>query len=79
MTTMIERVARALASSDWGDADKNDCYYRYARVAIEEMREPTEEMKKAVRLAGGGQALAYANAAWPTMIDAALNEDADAT
>lgn len=58
MTTMIERVARALYENDykgrvweWTDAEldenfphiRKDCR-RAARAAIEAMREPTEEM-----------------------------------
>lgn len=78
---MIERVARALDPDLWRVMDggshlpSSKCLsLLHARTAIEAMREPTAEMKAAVREAGGVQALAYANAAWPTMIDAALKE-----
>ena len=45
-----------------------------ARSAFESVREPTEAMKLAVREAGGVQSLAYALAAWPTMITTILEE-----
>lgn len=76
MSEMIERVARAICRSDadWeGNSWKQ--HVNEARAAIEAMRVPTQEMKEAVRLVGGTQALAYGLAAWPTMIDAALKEN----
>ncbi|WP_028752724.1 hypothetical protein [Rhizobium leucaenae] len=48
MSSMMEKVARAMAALDWGDVDKDDSYFRYARAAIEAMREPTEAMKAAL-------------------------------
>lgn len=81
MTSMIERVARAICANDpndyewdWLTEGGKAQYFASAEAAIEAMREPTADMRSAVREAGGVQALAYANAAWPTMIDAALKE-----
>lgn len=81
MTRMIERVARAICANDrenyewdWLTEGGKAQFMAAAEAAIEAMREPTDNMKSAVRKAGGVQALAYANAAWPTMIEAALQE-----
>lgn len=60
--TMIERVARALLAVDYPDDvggemeylwwDRHgETYLRYARAAIEAMREPTEAMIAAIRSA----------------------------
>jgi len=84
---MIERVARAIFADyhrqgiNHDDFDAllpslQDSLRAVARAAIVAMREATPQMRVAVRQAGGVQALAYANAAWPTMIDAALKETA---
>ena len=75
MTTMIERVARAICLSQTQSERVWQSFFPEARAAIEAMREPTEAMRAAVREVGGIQAVAYANAAWPTMIDAALSEE----
>ncbi|MDX0897458.1 hypothetical protein GOD90_10690 [Sinorhizobium medicae] len=80
MSEMVERIARILDPDAWRDNDYvgvhigREASKRKARELIEAMREPTAVMKRAVRDAGGPQALAYANAAWPTMIDAALGK-----
>ncbi|MDX1035462.1 hypothetical protein GOL82_30645 [Sinorhizobium medicae] len=84
MSTMIERVARAIWSVRREEEDRCDMeledvgddhsVWAEARTAIEEMRKPTAGMRRAVGDIGGPQALAYAIAAWPTMIDAALKE-----
>jgi len=77
---MIEKVAEALrfTDQDFRGAD----WYELAKAAIAAMREPTEEMLKAVddeeeRL--GYIDSAYetigVNEAWPVMIDAALAAD----
>ncbi len=53
MTDMVEKVARALAAMEFGDADLDkwmqrpsfgDDYRRLARAAIEAMREPDDGM-----------------------------------
>lgn len=84
MSTMIERVARVIWNIRRDEEDRCDMeleemgndhsVWAEARAAIEEMRKPTASMKRAVGDIGGPQALAYATAAWPTMIDAALKE-----
>lgn len=84
MTTMIERVARAIWNIRREEEDRCDMeledmgtdhsVWAEARAAIEAMKKPTANMKRAVSDIGGPQALAYALASWPTMIDAALKE-----
>jgi hypothetical protein len=66
MSTMIERVSRAIAEADSAAAT----YDELARAAIEAMTEPTEAMINArFRVLGqGGQA------EWQAMIRAALKE-----
>lgn len=81
MTTMIEKVADSIFDVIWPTQDWDETACRAlspvaARAAIAAMREPTASMKTAVREIAGVQALAYALAAWPTMIDAALEEKA---
>lgn len=86
---MIERVARAISNNmcefsgeqiateeEWNvrKDDARQFFEGVARAAITAMREPTPEMITAVREIGGPQAAAYALAAWPTMIDAAMKE-----
>lgn len=82
---MIERVARAMCQSALGgkvcpctQSGKFNCReahpWHQAIAAIKSMCKPTDEMVDAVREIGGPQAAAYAIAAWPTMIDAALGE-----
>ena len=85
MSEMVEKVARAMAEKSKArqpgmhtlnslPMDGKEDFLEMARAAIEAMRETTPQMRVAVRQAGGPQALAYANAAWPTMIDAALKD-----
>lgn len=45
MSEMVERVAEAIMRVD-ADGKISD-YYKWARAAIEAMREPTEEMRRA--------------------------------
>jgi hypothetical protein len=73
MSEMVERVAEAIAK-------KRDCYglaecerdpcncLRFARTAIEAMREPTEELRRS--LFGAGMSMA----SYQFVIDAALKE-----
>lgn len=46
MTEMVDRVARAIAESDFGHSNEwaVEITIRAARAAIEAMREPTDEM-----------------------------------
>jgi len=76
MTEMVEKVARAIASSQ--DENKNDYWYgdyiEHARAAIEAMREPTEYMASAgwlTNMADDGQG---PDDCWRKMIDEALKE-----
>ena len=85
MNEMIERVARAMDPVCFIDlvADIEGFQYRKlvalqnARVAIEAMREPTDEMVKAafvtLELLEGSQ-----DDCWKSMIDAALTEATNA-
>src|SRR3990172_674046 len=83
MTTMIERVAEAMARSDGFEIHergyRRDLYRRRARAAIQAMREPTDAMKEAGRpweCADGPDAqLLAAEDCWGWMIDAALDEE----
>ena len=71
MTSMVERVARAIANVDCGDYElRPNTYNATARAAIEAMRVPTDAMKEArfQRLGEGGRI------EWEAMIDAALAE-----
>ena len=78
MSEMIQRVARALAQLEGHEnlPTLQSAYEQRARVAIEAMMEPTEEM--VVK----GHALsncvcdqdAYPQDVWPEMISAALEE-----
>jgi hypothetical protein len=74
---MIEQIGNEIIyqSKHYGP-DNQKIEQWLARIALNAMRSPTEAMKQAVLDAGGPQALAYALAAWPTMIDAALKEEA---
>jgi hypothetical protein len=86
--TMIERVARALAVlTDWEtelSPGEKSYWLEHARIAIEVMREPTEEMVYAamvtpyptVKEAGGmlPQAKEAVRLEWQAMIDAALSD-----
>lgn len=82
--TMIERVARSMCDRQNGDKRISDLawagyrkdYIDDARAAIEAMRVPTPEMRAAVKNLAGAQIAAFAVAAWPDMIDAALKESA---
>ncbi|MEZ2132438.1 MULTISPECIES: hypothetical protein [unclassified Sinorhizobium] len=77
MTTMIERVARAIMEDSGGGRDRPDFNWRYyesaARAAIEAMREPTEDM----RIAGCQETWLDPSVddIYRAMIDAALQED----
>lgn len=82
MTTMIERVARAICEAEWGENSwllvSNHSRSKaeiFARVAVESLREPTDGMAAAASDAadwdGGDPIWAY-----KTMIDAALKEHA---
>ena len=88
---MVGRVARAMAALDWGDVDKDDSYFRYARAAISEMRDPSAAQLAAAEeivvgyddfaCGDGNIYLAYpeyydkARRVWQSLIDAALKEE----
>lgn len=72
MSEMVWRAAQAIANEkdcgDIGDCNRDSCRCtRFARVAIEAMREPTAAMMKA-----GGNLVGWY--AYEAMIDAALRE-----
>jgi hypothetical protein len=74
MSEMIERVARALCSLDWGSLPEGggpvfEIYFRQARAAIEAMREPTEGMVLAAIRADADD-MPFAQ--WRAMIDEVL-------
>lgn len=81
MTTMIERVARAMVAADSGPegsvlfdmhwAEFGDGYLKTARAAIAAMRDPTEGMLDGINpnWIDGGAVQSY-----QAMIDAALEE-----
>lgn len=76
MSTMVERVARAMAEvndhhQEFAIGDFRDAYMDQARAAIEAMREPTEAM---VDSCGNGECAKWARGAWANYIDAALQE-----
>ena len=80
MTTMLDKVARALFDADWGDIraesewdgfGKKDYWRKSARAALLAIREPSEAIQTAVF----EQAL---DVDWPDfgkVIDLILNED----
>jgi hypothetical protein len=75
--TMLERVADALAKAEGmgGDPERTrKVYMPLARVAIEAMREPTNEAKVAISSIAGPSAVAWWIAGHYTMIDVALSE-----
>ena len=87
MTTMIEKVARAIwertvghTRISWDQLDPldQDVFRAYARAAIEAMREPTERMENAA--VDAAIPLGYimdegeTNAIWTAMLDAALKD-----
>jgi hypothetical protein len=84
MTTMIERLARAMSELDrpkhafskeqWWRIRGND-FVAKARVAIEEMREPTEAMDDAAYASDSLENGSSAYGCWTAMIDAALKEE----
>ena len=79
MSEMVERVGEALRKeclSIFGSTWNNDNAWRLARAAIEAMREPTQEMVDAVDLGIPTEGQIFNT--WREMIDAALNEKADA-
>lgn len=77
---MIEKVAKALALKHWPDDSRYVNYIGAARVAIQAMREPTDEMiniylqrmNYSINCEDRLKAEAINN--WQAMIDAALNE-----
>jgi len=69
MTTMIERVARAICQEEVGALDYWETYLPLARAAIAAMREPTERMSAAAYPKGR---ILAGKKAWQAMIDAAL-------
>ena len=73
MTTLLERVARALAHVDGhGDflpGSVANGWHEPARAAIEAMRRPTERMAIA-----GKRTSLYPARTWAAMIDGALEE-----
>ena len=75
----IEEVARAISGAGGNDPWKWRVWTLEARAAIEAMREPDDEMRKAVNElyrdhARGRLEKPDADEIWPVMIDAALNE-----
>lgn len=83
MSTMVERVARAIyfRADDQGDKAWNHCqsWHRdiareQARAAIEAMREPTDAMANAAWAKIGEDGDADVAVIYANMIDAALNE-----
>lgn len=87
MSTMIERVARALMEAregcrvtDWREAEWNPAVAQAlseARAAIAAMREPTKEMVEAGDDTAGTMAITHDYSAlgtWEDMIDTALQE-----
>lgn len=85
--TMVERVAQACWQTQtirpWEDAheDEREEMIGYARAAIEAMRDPTDTMLTAVDC--GGEKREWLSGKmrvsnWQGMIDAALNEHANA-
>lgn len=86
---MVERVARRICSANGhnydrlvarrvsGELDQAD-YDRFARAAIEAMREPTEAMLRPAGWLDNGYAMTVtegiAEEVWRTMIDAALRK-----
>jgi hypothetical protein len=81
MSEMVERVARAIFEAEYtgGEGDEyrwersQDAYRVQARAAIEAMREPTDAMRDAMRLANTNIAGGYGGpGGWEAAIDAAL-------
>lgn len=73
MSEMIERVALAIMRVE--TEDKISDYYKFARAAIEAMREPTEDMKNCSEEIHWGyrcQVCGGLTEGWQIMIDAAL-------
>lgn len=73
--TMIEKVARAMYPNyDWGlDHGHKDIMHTTARIAIEALRIPTNEMRQAADRAGPTMANMM-KIIYEQMIDAALKE-----
>lgn len=70
MSEMIERVAEAISASiNLRHKPTDAALARYARAAIEAMREPTPEIDRAMRSAFERQ-----KPIWPAAIDAALGK-----
>lgn len=92
MTTMIERVARAMFEhdqlsdeakldewdDDWIGPQGREQYMSLARAAVAAMREPTDAMVKAGRIYHADKRNSV-NRVWKKMIDAELRDAADKT
>jgi hypothetical protein len=70
MSEMIERVATAIRNSSLGVMLTDEQLNLAARAAIEEMREPTDEMKFA--MAPWSRTTGHHEGVWIAGIDAAL-------
>ncbi|TCP94486.1 hypothetical protein C8J42_101952 [Sphingomonas sp. PP-CE-1A-559] len=74
--SMIERVARAMASADNGAPTTWRLYADDARIAIAAMREPTDHVSRAgEEMIDGHTPGAPVDLLWKSMIDAALSEE----
>lgn len=72
MTTMLDRVARAIADADMEDYEgAEQLYNAKARAALAAMRDPTDAMMDAINEHAGSIAPEYA---YRDAIDAALLE-----
>lgn len=72
---MIDKIMRSMRDTGMLDGMSDEDVDTLATAALEGMREPTIEMKEAVRRVCITQlAFNCGVAAWPVMIDAALNE-----
>jgi hypothetical protein len=71
MSEMVERVAKAMALADGGNAYWKP-YMREARAAIEAMREPTDNMKFVASNTSLGFSPGDVADGWRLMIDEAL-------
>lgn len=73
MSEMIERVANAIwLTMDAVDKQDLETPLKYARAAIEAMREPTYAMERAAYEGKGHGDYLQAIPTWQTMIDEAL-------
>lgn len=78
MTSMIEKVARAISLSQTQTETMWQAFLPEARAAIEAMREPTEAMiESAIPIVPDcGSPHNYPEPIWQEVIDAALKEEA---